>query len=108
MKVFFDGGIFGRQKIGGISRLNFELIKALSKKKDIEQIFYRGFYVDSYPFKNEWFGKYYGIRKPDFLKSRISMRCKHQFLYRLPHVNQILKFSKQNFVHLKAQRGMCT
>ncbi|OGZ62672.1 MAG: hypothetical protein A2639_00700 [Candidatus Staskawiczbacteria bacterium RIFCSPHIGHO2_01_FULL_34_27] len=72
MKVFFDGGIFGRQKIGGISRLNFELIKALSKKKDIEQIFYRGFYVDSYPFKNEWFGKYYGIRKPDFLKSRIS------------------------------------
>ncbi len=71
MKIFFDGSIFSRQKIGGISRLGFELIKELSKKKDIEQIFYRGFYVDNYPFKKEWFSKYYGIKRQDFLKGRI-------------------------------------
>ncbi|MBI1866273.1 MAG: glycosyltransferase family 4 protein [Candidatus Staskawiczbacteria bacterium] len=71
MKIFFDGGIFGRQKIGGISRLGFELIKELGKNKEVEQILYRGFYVDSYPFKKRWFSKYYGIKRPDFLKGRI-------------------------------------
>jgi len=71
MKIFFDGGIFGRQKIGGISRLGFELMKALGKEKDIEKILYRGFHIDNYPFKKEWFSKYYGIKKPDFLKGRI-------------------------------------
>ena len=72
MKIFFDGSIFGQQKIGGISRLAFELMKELDKNKDIEQIFCRGFYIDNYPFKKEWFSKYYGIKKPDFLKGRIS------------------------------------
>lgn len=71
MKIFFDGNIFSSQKSGGISRLNFELIKALSKKKDVEQIFYRGFHVDNYPFKKEWFSKYYGFSRPDFLNGRI-------------------------------------
>ena len=71
MKVFFDGGIFSRQKIGGISRVGFELMKELGKKKDIEQIFYRGFYIDNYSFEKEWFSKYYGMKKPDFLKGRI-------------------------------------
>ncbi len=71
MKIFFDGSIFGQQKIGGISRLGFELIKELGKHKDIERIFYRGLYVDNYPFKKEWFSKYYGAKRPDFLKGRI-------------------------------------
>ena len=71
MKIFFDGGIFSRQKIGGISRLGFELIKELGKKKDVEQIFYRGLYVDNYSFRKEWFSKYYGFKRPDFLKGRI-------------------------------------
>ncbi len=71
MKIFFDGGIFSQQKIGGISRIGFELMKALSKNKGIEQIFYRGFHIDNYPFKKEWFSKYYGVRRPNFLKSRI-------------------------------------
>lgn len=71
MKVFFDGSIFGQQKIGGISRLNFELMKSLSKKKDIEQIFYQGFHIDNYPFKKDWFQKYYGIYISGFLYGRI-------------------------------------
>ncbi len=71
MKVFFDGGIFNQQKVGGISRLGFELIKGLEKNKDIERIFYHGFYVDHYLFKKEWFSKYYGFKRPDFLKGRI-------------------------------------
>ncbi|OGZ71090.1 MAG: hypothetical protein A2904_00040 [Candidatus Staskawiczbacteria bacterium RIFCSPLOWO2_01_FULL_33_9] len=71
MKIFFDGGIFSQQKIGGISRIGFELMKELNKNKEIEQILYRGFYIDNYSFKKEWFGKYYGIRKLDFLRSRI-------------------------------------
>ena len=71
MKIFFDGNIFSKQKIGGISRLNFELIKALSDKKDVEQIFYRGLYIDDYTFKKEWFKKYFGIKKPNFLGGKI-------------------------------------
>jgi len=71
MKVFFDGSIFGQQKIGGISRLGFELIKKMGEHKDIKQFFYRGFHIDNYPFKKEWFSKYYGFKRPDFLKSRI-------------------------------------
>lgn len=71
MKVFFDGGIFSKQKVGGISRVSFELAKELGKNKEIEQIFYRGLYIDNYPFEKEWFSKYYGIKKPDFLRGRI-------------------------------------
>lgn len=71
MRVFFDGSIFGKQRIGGISRLGFELMKKLGEDEDIEQVFYRGFYIDSYPFKKQWFSKYYGFKRPDFLKSRI-------------------------------------
>lgn len=71
MKIFFDGNIFSKQKVGGISRLNFELLKALSRKGDIEQIFYHGLYIDNYPFKKEWFSKYYGLKKPDFFKGKI-------------------------------------
>ncbi len=71
MKIFFDGGIFSQQKVGGISRAGFELIKELGKNKDVEPIFYRGFYIDNYPFKKEWFSKYYGIKKSDFLRGRI-------------------------------------
>lgn len=59
------------QKVGGISRLNFELIKALSKKNDVEQIFYHGLHRDNYPFEKEWFSKYYGVKLPDFLRGRI-------------------------------------
>lgn len=51
--------------------MGFELIKELGKYKDIEQVFYRGFYIDNYPFKRQWFSKYYGLKRPDFLKSRI-------------------------------------
>jgi len=71
MKVFFDGSIFGQQKIGGISRVGFELIREMSKNKNVEQIFYRGFYMDSYPFEKKWFNKYYGLRKLSFCKCRV-------------------------------------
>lgn len=68
MKVFFDGKIFSSQKQGGISRVGFELMKEFSKRKELEQIFYRGFYVDKYPFRKEWFKKYYGLKRPYFLE----------------------------------------
>lgn len=71
MKIFFDGNIFSQQKIGGISRLGFELIRGLSAKKDIEKTFYRGFYIDGYSFKKEWFKNYFGIRKPNFIGGKI-------------------------------------
>jgi glycosyltransferase involved in cell wall biosynthesis len=71
MKIFFDGKIFSSQKVGGISRVNFELIKELSNVKDVEKIFYRGFYIDEYLFEKKWFYKYYGIKIPNFLKSRL-------------------------------------
>ncbi len=70
MKVFFDGNIFSKQKIGGISRLNFELLKSLSLKKDVDKIFYHGFYIDNYQFKKEWFKKKYGIKKRFFSQYR--------------------------------------
>lgn len=70
MKIFFDGGIFGQQKIGGISRLGFELIKSLNRFRDVEKIFYRGMYIDRYPFEKDWTKKYYGIKKPYFCNCR--------------------------------------
>ncbi len=102
MKIFFDGGIFGRQKIGGISRVGFELIRGLTGKKDVEQMLYRGLYIDHYSIKKEWFKAYYGARRPDFFKGRIinffdnigldSLYAKHaakdviyhSFYYRIP------------------------
>ena len=66
MKVFFDGKIFSFQKAGGISRLSFELMKNMTSKKEILQVFYHGMYVDDYPFKKEWFGKTYGLKKRFF------------------------------------------
>ena len=71
MKIFLDGKIFSLQKVGGISRLSFELIKSLSKKKDVQQIFFHGLYVDNYPFKKQWFKKYYGFKMPILLKGRV-------------------------------------
>ncbi len=71
MKIFFDGGIFGRQKVGGISRVGFELMRALVGKKDVEQSLYRGFYIDDYPIKKEWFKTYYGARRPNFFRGRM-------------------------------------
>jgi len=64
MKVFFDGKIFSSQSHGGISRTIFELIHSFNRIEGIEQIFYRGLYVDHYPFEREWFKRYYGFRKP--------------------------------------------
>lgn len=70
MKIFFDGNIFSKQKMGGISRLNFELIKGLAEKKDVELIFYHGLHVDDYPFKREWFKRHYRLKKLVFVKQR--------------------------------------
>ncbi len=71
MKIFFDGKIFSSQKAGGISRLNFELIKNLSQKKEVDAIFYHGLHVDNYPFKKEWFKKEYGFKKQLFAGWRL-------------------------------------
>lgn len=102
MKVFFDGKIFSPQMIGGINREVFELLKAFSRKKDIEKIYYRGLYVGQSPLKKEWFKKYYRFRVPSFLNQRIfnfldNVGCKmayeknsapdliyHSFYYRVP------------------------
>ncbi len=70
MKIFFDAKILSLQPRGGISRLVFELTKSFSEIKELEKIFYRGLYIDQYPFKKEWFKKYYGIRVPAFFDSR--------------------------------------
>ena len=70
MKVFFDGNIFTSQKQGGISRVGFELMKNLNAFKDVEKIFYRGLYIDNYPFQSDWFKHYYGLRKPDTFNYR--------------------------------------
>ncbi len=64
MKVFFDGKIFSLQKYGGISRIFFELMQSFAQTQRIEQILYRGIYIDQYPFKKEWFKRYYGVRRP--------------------------------------------
>ncbi|MFA5054814.1 MAG: glycosyltransferase family 1 protein [Dehalococcoidia bacterium] len=64
MKVFFDGEIFTFQRQGGISRLFFELMRLFAHSENIEQILYRGSYVDHYPFRQEWFKCYYGVRWP--------------------------------------------
>lgn len=64
MKVFFDGKIFSLQRYGGISRLFFELMRSFGQAQRVEQILYRGAYIDHYPFDREWFKRYYGFRTP--------------------------------------------
>lgn len=64
MKVFFDGQIFSLQRYGGISRLFFELMRSFGQAQRVEQILYRGAYIDHYPFEKEWFKRYYGLRRP--------------------------------------------
>lgn len=64
MKVFFDGRIFTLQQHGGISRLFFELMRSFGETQKVEQILFRGAYVDRYPFRKEWFKRYYGLRNP--------------------------------------------
>ena len=64
MKVFFDGRIFTLQQHGGISRLFFELMRSFGEAQKVEQILFRGAYVDHYPFRKEWFKRYYGLRNP--------------------------------------------
>lgn len=64
MKVFFDGKIFTLQQHGGISRLFFELMRSFGEAQQVEQILFRGAYIDRYPFKKEWFKRYYGLRRP--------------------------------------------
>lgn len=49
----------------------FELMKKFGKKNNMEKIFYRGFYADRYPFKKEWFKKYYGLKAPSFLNGKL-------------------------------------
>lgn len=71
VKVFFDSKISAIQKRGGISRIAFELIHSLSKRKDMEMSFYRGLYQDQYLYKKEWFKKYYAKEVPAFLPSRL-------------------------------------
>jgi len=71
MKVFFDSKISAIQSRGGISRIAFELIHSLSKKKDLEMSFYRGLYQDKYPYKKEWFKKYYALKPSTFFNSRL-------------------------------------
>ena len=70
MKVFFDSKISSLQAHGGISRLAFELIKSLDRFTDLEKLFYRGLYIDQYPYEKKWFAKYYRLKKPDFLNGR--------------------------------------
>lgn len=102
MKVFFDGNVFTSQKKGGISRVGFEFMKHLNQFEDIEKIFYRGLYIDNYPFQRKWFKKYYGLRKPDRFNYRalnlldtvgmeLAYRCNapcdtifHSLFYRVP------------------------
>jgi len=64
MQVFFDGQVFSFQKYGGISRIFFELMQSFAQTQRIEQILYKGIYIDRYPFKKEWFKRYYGFRRP--------------------------------------------
>lgn len=64
VKVFFDGRIFTLQQQGGVSRLFFELMRSFGQAQEVEQILYRGAYVDRYPFRKEWFKRYYGLRMP--------------------------------------------
>jgi glycosyltransferase involved in cell wall biosynthesis len=64
MRVFFDGKIFSSQRRGGISRLFFELMSLFGQTQRLEQILYKGAYIDQYPFKKEWFKKCYGFRRP--------------------------------------------
>ena len=64
MKVFFDGRIFALQQQGGISRLFFELMRSFGQTQQVEQILFRGVYADRYPFRKEWFKRYYGLRSP--------------------------------------------
>lgn len=71
MKIFFDSKISSIQSMGGISRMVFELLNSFSKKSDMEKIFYRGLYVDQYPFRKEWFKKYYRIKAPNFFDKRL-------------------------------------
>jgi glycosyltransferase involved in cell wall biosynthesis len=63
VKVFFDGRIFTLQEQGGISRLSFELMRSFGQTQQVEQILFRGAYIDRYPFRKEWFKRYYGVRR---------------------------------------------
>lgn len=67
MKVFFDGRIFGKQAVGGISRLAFELMQNLHKYPEVSQFFYHGLHVDRYPFEKKQFRGYWGLQAPDFM-----------------------------------------
>lgn len=62
VKVFFDGRIFTLQQQGGISRLCFELMRSFGQAHKVEQILFRGAYIARYPFRKEWFKRYYGLR----------------------------------------------
>lgn len=64
MKVFFDGKIFSLQSYGGVSRIFFELMRLFGQTQRVEQILYKGAYIDKYPFKKEWFKKCYGLKRP--------------------------------------------
>jgi glycosyltransferase involved in cell wall biosynthesis len=64
VKVFFDGRIFTLQHHGGVSRLSFELMRSLGQAQQVEQILFRGMYIDLYPFRRKWFKRYYGLRWP--------------------------------------------
>lgn len=86
MKVFFDGKIFSSQSCGGISRIIFELMHSLSQIGGLEQIFYRGSYIDRYPFKREWFKRYYGLRKP--------AGCDYRFISLLDNMGLELAYAR--------------
>lgn len=64
MKVFFDSKISLYQPRGGISRLAFELLRSLDRYQDIQKLFYRGFYIDQYPYQKEWFLHYWRCKAP--------------------------------------------
>lgn len=64
MIVFFDGLTFALQRRGGISRLFYELVRAVARQKRIEQVLYRGPYIDEYRFDKRSFLHDYGCRRP--------------------------------------------
>jgi glycosyltransferase involved in cell wall biosynthesis len=64
VKAFFDGRIFTLQQQGGISRLFFELMRSFGQTRQVDQILFRGAHIDRYPFRKEWFRRYYGLRMP--------------------------------------------
>jgi len=93
MKIFFDGKIFSMQFYGGVSRIFFELIRSFAKKKVVEQILYRGLYVDRYPFDRKWFKRYYGLKNPvghgsRFIKAFDNMAL--EFAYNLNTTSKLI------------------